>query len=72
MRRNSAPFTMLCTWCGRTVVSMRARTLPEFTRFPDLPAGTAVIVCGKRCPERPAGAPVGSRIEPLVREVTSS
>lgn len=62
-RRSTRDVVYVCTWCKRDVVTLNAKTLPEFTDYPGLPAGTLVIVCGKRCPSRPAGAPVGSRLE---------
>ena len=64
MRRSSQTLEYVCTWCNAVLVGdpVRAKTLPEFTRFRSIPAGTLVAVCGKRCPKRPAGAPVGSRL----------
>jgi len=53
---------MICTWCRGSVISTNKKTLPRFTKFPQLPTGTGVVVCGSRCKERPEGAPVGSEM----------
>lgn len=52
---------MLCHWCHRPCLGI-LRTTPAYTRYPNLPAGTGVIVCGASCPDRPDGAPVGERL----------
>ena len=64
MPRSRYELEPVCAWCGRDLVGdpLRAKTLPEFTRHRSLTAGVLVAVCGERCPKRPVGAPVGSRL----------
>lgn len=64
MRRSRTPFEPRCHWCKRPLVSSHRRPIrahPRYTDFPDLPAGTGVLVCGAACPQRPAGAVAGTR-----------
>ncbi len=65
LRRDAATMVPLCHWCGIDLPEGRPgvplpQTSPEFTRWPLLPAGTGVRVCGEACSKRPEGAPVGS------------
>jgi len=62
MQRSKHKMEMICHWCKRDIVTTNYKTIPRFTDWPALPIGTAVVVCGKRCPERPKGAPVGSHL----------
>ncbi len=61
LRRSSERTVFVCHWCKTSLISFSAKTDPAFSSWPGLPPGTGVVVCGASCPERPDGAPVGSR-----------
>jgi hypothetical protein len=60
--RNGGRWEPRCAWCGDRLIvgkELRATTTPGFSEYPELPPGTGVAVCGRRCRNRPDGAPVG-------------
>jgi hypothetical protein len=59
MKRSTVAYQAICHWCKTPVVTEAKRTTPAYTDWPSLPAGSSVVVCGLRCPQRPQGAPVG-------------
>lgn len=62
MKRSNTKMEMICHWCKQTILTTNKKTTPAFSDWPSLPTGTTVVVCGNRCPKRPTGAPVGTRL----------
>ena len=60
MKRSNTKMEMICHWCKRDILTTNKKTIPAFSDWPQLPAGTGVVVCGSRCPKKPEGAPVGT------------
>ncbi len=61
MKRSKLKWEPRCHWCKADLTSTKKKTTPAFSDWPELPAGTGVVVCGTKCPERPPGAPVGTK-----------
>lgn len=57
--------SIVCHWCKEPIRGHGPmnKTTPQFSDWPQLSAGTGVVVCGENCPARPVGAPVGARFE---------
>ena len=67
LRPSKAPYAPRCHWCKGALDPQRYPrylTAPADSEWPDLPLGVGVAVCGHACPNRPAGAPVGTDFIP--------
>ena len=66
MRKSSARFEPICTWCKEVDVTLS----PYRATDSELPGGVGWVVCSPSCPERPNGPQVFTRSpgDPWVRD----